>query len=123
MEIAKVVLLVGITAAFLSVGLGAFGAHGLKARVSPEMLAIWQTGVTYQFFHALALILLGLWMKQSGVEAIASLWCFSLGILIFSGSLYVLVLSNIKMLGAITPIGGVFFLVGWVTWLVAVVRN
>ena len=123
METAKIALIVGISAAFCAVGLGAFGAHGLKARVSADMLAIWQTGVTYQFFHALALILLGLWIKQSGVAAMASFWLFSLGILIFSGSLYVLVLSNIKGLGAITPIGGIFFLLGWVMWLVAVVRH
>lgn len=123
MEIAKIALMIGIVAAFAAVGLGAFGAHGLKERVSADLLAIWQTGVTYQFFHALALILLALWMKQSGVAAIAPLWFFSLGILIFSGSLYVLVLSGMKFLGAVTPIGGVFFLVAWVTWLIAVVRN
>lgn len=123
METAKIALIVGIGAAFCAVGLGAFGAHGLKTRVSADMLAIWHTGVTYQFFHALALILLGIWIKQSGVEATAALWFFSLGILLFSGSLYMLVLSDIKVLGAITPIGGVFFLVGWVTWLLAVVRH
>lgn len=120
---AKISIILGIIAALLAVAFGAFGAHGLKARVPADMLAVWQTGVTYQFFHALALILLALWMRQAGVDAFTPLWFFSLGILIFSGSLYVLVLSGVKMFGAITPIGGVFFLVGWVTWLLAVLRH
>ena len=120
---AKISIILGISTAFLAVAFGAFGAHGLKARVPADLLAVWQTGVTYQFFHALALILLAIWMRQAGVDAFTPLWFFSLGILIFSGSLYVLVLSGVKMFGAITPIGGVFFLVGWVTWLLAVLRH
>lgn len=119
----KAALITGIVTAFLSVALGAFGAHGLKSRVSAEMLNVWQTGVTYQFFHALALILLGLWSKQDLIAAMAPFWFFALGILFFSGSLFVLVFSGIKAFGAITPIGGVFFLIGWVTWFIAVVRH
>jgi len=119
----KTALCTGIIFAFLSVGLGAFGAHGIKQRVSADMLAIWNTAVTYQFFHALALILLAMWMKQSAAELSAAFWFFTMGIVIFSGSLYALVLLDIKVLGAVTPVGGVSFLVGWVIWLMAVVKN
>ena len=120
---AKVAIIAGIIAAFMSVALGAFGAHGLKTRVSAEMLSVWQTGVTYQFFHALALILLGIWMKTSGATTGVPFWSFIAGIVLFSGSLYVLTLSGAKIFGAITPIGGVLFLVGWLLWLMAVVKN
>lgn len=105
--------------AFLGVGLGAFGAHGLAGRVSPADLAIFETGARYQMFHALALLVLavgggtlpGKWVRVSG-------WAFTLGILLFSGSLYALVLSGVRGLGAVTPFGGVSFLVGWaaLTW-------
>ena len=119
----KLSLITGIISAFIAVALGAFGAHGLKTRVGPELLAIWQTAVTYQFFHAIALIGFGLWLKQAGLQASAAYWCFTLGIVIFSGSLYVLVLTDTKVLGAVTPIGGVLFLIGWILWLILVVRN
>jgi uncharacterized membrane protein YgdD (TMEM256/DUF423 family) len=113
----------GIIAAGLAVLLGAFGAHGLKSRVGPDLLAIWQTGVTYQFFHALALILLALWMRQTVQTATVALWCFVLGMVIFSGSLYLLTLTGVRGLGAITPIGGVLLILGWVAWLVRAVRT
>ncbi len=119
----KIALITGIINGFLSVALGAFGAHGLKNHVAPEMLTAWQTGVTYQFFHALALIGVGLWLKQNSLAAPFVYWSFTLGIVFFSGSLYVLVLSGIKGFGAVTPIGGLAFLAGWLLWLVAVVRH
>ncbi len=100
--------------AFLAVVLGAFGAHGLEARLTPDDLAIFETGVRYQMYHALGLLLLGL--RSPGLSPgwiRASVWAFTLGILLFSGSLYVLALSGIRGLGAVTPFGGVAFLVGW----------
>ena len=94
---------------FLAVALGAFAAHGLKARLSPEMLTIWETGVRYHVYHALALLALG---AARGPDKAG--WCFVAGIVVFSGSLYVLSLTGEKRLGMITPIGGLLFLAGWV---------
>lgn len=120
---AKLSLISGMIAAFLAVALGAFGAHALKTRVDASLISIWNTGVTYQFFHALALILLGLWMKQSPGGGVAAMGCFIGGIIIFSGSLYTLVLTGIISFGAVTPIGGVLFLIGWICWLVSVIKK
>ncbi len=115
-------LLIGAVAGLIGVGLGAFGAHGLRSRLSPEMLAIFETGVRYQMYHTLAILAVaalmvridGRWLSMAG-------WSFTIGIVIFSGSLYVLALSGITMLGAITPIGGVFFLIGWLCLALAAV--
>ncbi len=105
----------------LSVAIGAFGAHGLQGRVPPEMLTIFEVGVRYQMYHALALVLLGLFAGRGpspaplevppGVGPAA--WLFVAGIVLFSGSLYALVLTGTRWLGAITPIGGVAFLAAW----------
>lgn len=108
---------IGLGAAygFLAVALGAFGAHALKARLSAEMLAIWRTGVEYHFYHALALLLLGILARQTPSPLLnASGYCFAIGILLFSGSLYALALSEVRILGAVTPFGGLLFLAGWV---------
>jgi uncharacterized membrane protein YgdD (TMEM256/DUF423 family) len=99
----------GAVGMFLAVALGAFAAHGLKARLTPEMLTIFETGVRYHVYHALALLALG---AARGPEKAG--WCFVAGIVVFSGSLYVLALTGEKRLGMITPIGGVLFLAGWV---------
>lgn len=105
---------------FVGVGLGAFGAHGLKSRVSPEMLAIWQTGVLYHLVHAVALLGVGVLVERVSSSAVSVAgWAFTAGVLIFSGSLYALVLSGVRVLGAVTPLGGVAFLVGWAALLVA----
>jgi uncharacterized membrane protein YgdD (TMEM256/DUF423 family) len=107
-------LLVGAVAAFLAVTLGAFGAHGLRGRLSPEMLAVFETGVRYHMYHALALILVALVMgRMSGWLIQTAGWCFVAGIVLFSGSLYALALSGVTILGAVTPIGGLAFLAGW----------
>jgi uncharacterized membrane protein YgdD (TMEM256/DUF423 family) len=108
-------LALAATYGFLAVALGAFGAHALKQRLSVEMLAVWRTGVEYQFYHALALLLLGLLVRQTPSAALnASGVCFGLGVLLFSGSLYALALSGVRVFGAVTPIGGLFFLTGWI---------
>ena len=107
-------LLLGAIAAFLAVGLGAFAAHGLRGRLSPEMLAVFETAVRYQMYHALALVLVALVMgRMSGWLIQTAGWSFVAGIFLFSGSLYALALSGVTTLGAITPIGGVAFLIGW----------
>ncbi len=110
----------GAIFAFLGVGCGAFGAHGLESKLEPRMLAIWETAARYQMYHALALIGLGLWIKQEpgALPPSASItgWAFTLGIVLFSGSLYALALSGIKVLGAITPLGGLAFLIGWIAF-------
>jgi uncharacterized membrane protein YgdD (TMEM256/DUF423 family) len=107
-------LLFGAVAAFLAVGLGAFGAHGLRARLSPDMLAVFETAVRYHMYHALALLLTSLLMARMGGWLVtAAGWCFTVGIVLFSGSLYALALSGVTILGAITPIGGLAFLAGW----------
>ncbi|MGE4234179.1 MAG: DUF423 domain-containing protein [Bacteriovoracia bacterium] len=106
---------IGALLGFLSVALGAFAAHFLKEKLDPYMLEVFKTGVLYQFFHALAIILVGILSvvyPQISLKICGVL--FFLGILFFSGSLYVLSISNIKILGAITPIGGVLFLAGWI---------
>ena len=104
----------GATYGFLAVALGAFGAHALKARLSAEMLGVWRTAVEYHFYHALALILLGLLARQAPSSALnAAGVCFGAGVLLFSGSLYALALSEVRVLGAITPAGGLLFLTGW----------
>ena len=110
----KTFLLLGAVAAFLAVILGAFGAHALRGRLSPEMLAVFQTGVQYHMYHALALILVSAIMgRMSGWLIQTAGWCFVAGIMLFSGSLYLLAATGVTILGAITPIGGLAFLIGW----------
>ncbi|MEM9103621.1 MAG: DUF423 domain-containing protein [Pseudomonadota bacterium] len=101
--------------AALAVILGAFAAHGLKHKLDAYSLAVWQTGVTYHFFHAFALLAVGILMKQTAQGTISHwvIWAFIAGILLFSGSLYLLAITGVKKLGAITPIGGMAFIVGW----------
>lgn len=112
----KLWLTTGALYGFLGVAFGAFGAHALRARLSADMLAIWKTAVDYQFYHALALLLVGLWIAQQPARALnAAGICFALGILLFSGSLYALALSGVRVLGAITPFGGLLFLLGWLS--------
>ncbi len=104
----------------VGVGLGAFGAHGLRGRLSPEMLAVFETGVRYQMYHALALLGVALLMTRvEGRAIVVAGWSFFAGIVIFSGSLYALALTGVTTLGAITPIGGVAFLAGWLALAVA----
>jgi uncharacterized membrane protein YgdD (TMEM256/DUF423 family) len=111
----KIFVVLGSLSALLGVGLGAFGAHGLKARVTPEMLAVWQTGVLYHLVHALGLLLIGVLchLMPEAATARNAGWAILLGSVLFSGSLYLLVLTGIKPLGMITPFGGIAFLLGW----------
>ncbi len=104
----------GAIFALLAVALGAFGAHALRAHVDPADLAIWETGVRYQMYHALGLVVVA-WMstRWAGPLVSAAGWLFVVGIVLFAGSLYVLVLSGQRWWGAVTPLGGLAFLAGW----------
>jgi len=108
-------LLIGAVCGFLGVAIGAFGAHGLRDRLSPEMLAVFEIGVRYQMYHVFALLIVGLAIGRAGKARLLTIagWSFVAGILIFSGSLYTLALTGNTTLGAITPIGGLGFLIGW----------
>lgn len=108
----------GAVSAAVAVGLGAFGAHALKDRLTPERLDVFEVGVRYQMYHALALLACGLLALHGRRVDIAG-WSFAVGTLVFSGSLYALVLAERRWLGAITPIGGLAFLVGWLALAVA----
>ena len=98
-----------------SVVLGAFGAHALKTQLPVEMLSVWQTAVQYQVIHALLLIYLGLALRHAAETKwlTGSAWAATVGVVLFSGSLYALVLTGIKTLGMITPIGGLCFIIAW----------
>lgn len=124
MTTSRLILLSGAIFLSVAVVLGAFGAHGLKSKISPEMLEVYQTGVQYHFYHALGLLLIGVLSQQmsSGLLGWAALF-LTLGIFLFSGSLYVLAISGIKWLGAITPLGGVSFIAGWILLAIAVWKN
>ena len=106
----------GALHAFLAVVTGAFGAHALEKIFGAYELKIWHTAVTYHMTHALALILLGLFEKQMGLKYNLPHGAFALGILLFSGSLYALAFTGTKALGAITPLGGAAFLLGWLAF-------
>lgn len=105
----KHILLLGTLSLALAVLIGAFGAHGLKALVTPEKLATFETGVRYHFYHGLGLILLGLHSPKTTKPAI----CFSAGILLFSFNCYIYVLTNFKIFALIVPVGGILFVAGW----------
>jgi len=118
-------LLLGALSALIGVGMGAFGAHGLKTVISPEMLAVYQTGVTYQMWHALGLIAIAL-ISQHAPDSKLLRWAGGLmfaGILLFSGSLYALALLNHTWLGMITPFGGVCFLAAWLLIAISAAPN
>ncbi|HTT69970.1 MAG TPA: DUF423 domain-containing protein [Anaeromyxobacteraceae bacterium] len=104
----------GATSAFLSVAAGAFGAHALKSRLPPDLLAVFETGARYQMYHAFGLFAAGYASHRfAGRASTAAGVAFLAGTLLFSGSLYALALSGLRGLGALTPLGGLFFLAGW----------
>ncbi|HSW53433.1 MAG TPA: DUF423 domain-containing protein [Sulfuricaulis sp.] len=122
---AKLFLILGGLNAALVVMLGAFGAHGLKAKLMAEMLAVYQTGVHYHLFHALGLLAVGIlatqiadsvWLKWSG-------WLMLAGIILFSGSLYVLSVSGLRWLGMVTPFGGLAFIAAWIVFVIAIAKS
>lgn len=119
----KLFLILGAINGFLAVALGAFGAHGLEGKLSEKALNTWEKAVNYQMFHTMALLVTGLLLaKLQSVGMVWAGWMFLIGIILFSGSLYIYSTSGIKTFAMITPFGGVAFLIGWVLLGYAVVK-
>lgn len=114
----------GALSAAIAVAAGAFGAHALKTRLAPEMLAVFEVGARYQMYHALGLLACA-WAltRWPGTLTTASGWLFVGGTIIFSGSLYVLALTGVRWLGAVTPIGGIALIAGWLCLALAIVKS
>ena len=111
----------GGISAFVAVAAGAFGAHALKGRLAPELLAVFETGARYQMYHGLGLFAVAWALGRAPVPAVrAAGWLFLAGTVLFSGSLYLLALSGVRWLGAVTPLGGLSFLAGWLALAVGV---
>ncbi len=120
----KVFIVIGAINAFLAVAFGAFGAHGLANKLEPKYLEIWKTGVTYQMFHASGILVVALLLGKVAASSLFtwSGWLMLIGIVLFSGSLYLLSLTKIGILGAITPLGGVSFLAAWLLMIIGAVK-
>lgn len=122
----KLFFILGGIFAGVAVALGAFGAHGLRDKLAVDMLQTFETGVRYEMYHAIALFAvafaLSRWQATTGLSTAAG-WLFVAGIVLFSGSLYILAITGVRWLGAITPLGGVAFLAGWVCLVLAAVRG
>lgn len=109
---------------FLAVAGGAFGAHALRARVTPEALAVFETGVRYHMYHALALLGVGILLgRLSTNQLVWAGWLFIIGTVIFSGSLYLLTFTGVRSWGAVTPLGGVALLAGWGSLVWGIIRS
>ena len=123
MSVERLFFGLGAASAFIAVALGAFAAHGLKARLGADLLAAFETGVRYQMFHALALLAVA-WActRWPGALVQASGWLFVAGTVLFSGSLYALALSGVRGLGIVTPFGGLAFLAGWLCLVWTAIR-
>lgn len=125
----KRIILTAAILGILAVSLGAFGAHALKVRVSPEALGLWKTGVEYHFYHTLALLFLALVPAGDHRFVRISSYCMLAGIILFSGSLYLLALREVlgsgygKFLGPVTPLGGLLFILGWFYMILAALKN
>ena len=119
----RIFVILGALSAAIGVGAGAFGAHALRARLEPRMLEVFETGARYQMYHAVALVLVG-WAasRWPGSLTTASGWLMVAGTVFFSGSLYAMALTDIRALGAVTPLGGVCFIAGWLCLTVAAIR-
>jgi uncharacterized membrane protein YgdD (TMEM256/DUF423 family) len=123
MSAERLFIALGAASGFLAVGAGAFGAHALRARLSPDLLAVFETGARYHMYHALALVAAAWVMHRwPGPLAAWAGWLFVAGTVVFSGSLYTLALTGMRWLGAVTPLGGLCFLAGWLCMALAVLR-
>jgi uncharacterized membrane protein YgdD (TMEM256/DUF423 family) len=120
----RVFFAIGSLSAFIAVAAGAFGAHALKSRLTPDMLAVFEVGVRYQMYHAFAVIACA-WAcrRWPGTLVTTGAWLFVAGTFLFSGSLYVLSVTGVRWLGAITPIGGLALLAGWACLATAAIRS
>ena len=122
-EISRIFLAIAAAFGGISVILGAFASHALKDKLSERALEIWETGTKYQMYHALALILVALLLNRlsGSTPLVVAGYSFIAGIVLFSGSLYALSLSGIKILGVVTPLGGVAFITGWIALAIAAI--
>lgn len=118
----KTFLIIGAINAMMAVALGAFGAHGLEGKLSDKYMSIWEKATTYQMYHALGLLIIGVLSGTTKLDLNVAGWLMTFGIVFFSGSLYILAVTQIKILGAITPIGGVLFIASWVMLVIAAYR-
>ncbi|HSN45685.1 MAG TPA: DUF423 domain-containing protein [Casimicrobiaceae bacterium] len=122
---ARLALVLSSLLLFVAVGAGAFGAHALRVRLGPELLAVWQTAVQYHFWHALGLLAVGVLLRiEPGRRGLAAAgWLLVAGVALFSGSLYLMALTGVRGLGAVTPVGGVALLAAWATLAAAFARR
>ncbi len=125
----KRIIIIASVFGMLAVILGAFGAHALKTLLDPADLQVWKTAVEYQFYHTLALLFLSTFSRSRSRLINLSSWFFTLGIILFSGSLYLLAakdllnMNQFSFIGPLTPIGGLFFILGWISLLIATLKN
>ena len=124
MTLDRVFLALGACSAFIAVAAGAFGAHALKARLTPDMLAVFEVGARYQMYHALGLLACA-WAvtRWPGTLPAVGGWLFVAGTVVFSGTLYALALTGVRWLGALTPLGGLAFLAGWLCLTAAALKS
>ncbi len=115
----KLFIILGALNTMMAVGTGAFGAHGLEGKLSDKYMSVWEKATMYQMYHGLALLVIGVISGTTSINVTRAGWLIFFGIVFFSGSLYVLALTQIRILGAITPIGGVLFIVGWLMLIIA----
>jgi uncharacterized membrane protein YgdD (TMEM256/DUF423 family) len=122
---ARLALVLSSLLLFVAVGAGAFGAHALRVRLGPELLAVWQTAVQYHFWHALGLRAVGVLLRiEPGRRGLAAAgWLLVAGVALFSGSLYLMALTGARALGMVTPVGGVVLLAAWATLAAALARR
>ena len=122
---ARLALVLSSLLLFVAVGAGAFGAHALRVRLGPELLAVWQTAVQYHFWHALGLLAVGVLLRiEPGRRGLAAAgWLLVAGVALFSGSLYLMALTGARALGMVTPVGGVALLAAWATLAAAFARR
>lgn len=119
----KLFIILGAVNAFIAVACGAFGAHLLEGKLSEHYLGVWETAVKYQFYHALGLIAIGILIQVTGAQfLVAAGWFMTAGIVFFTGSLMVLAITGISVLGAVTPIGGLMFLISWALVIIGIAK-
>lgn len=119
MYMMKLFIILGALCTMMSVGTGAFGAHGLEGKLSDKYMSVWEKAVNYQMYHGLGLIIIGVISGTTSINVNWAGWLIFLGVVFFSGSLYILALTQIRILGAITPIGGVLFIAGWLMLIIS----
>lgn len=119
MYMMKLFIILGALCTMMSVGTGAFGAHGLEGKLSDKYMSVWEKAVNYQMYHGLGLIIIGVISGTTSINVNWAGWLLFLGVVFFSGSLYILALTQIRILGAITPIGGVLFIAGWLMLIIS----